>query len=319
MSKNKVLFLCKTPLQSLIAIQVIEMLSLDSYDVVYLTKNNTVIDQNYFKKISLKSNSNNSYYIHSYKVIKGLNSIIDIFKLTRLSKGLIQDSYQDIYVASFDNLFFRYILKKNPSAQLKSFDDGTANITPSSSYFNYDRRKQTVLLNKLLSVPSAKQVRRSIQKHYTIYNDFNNIVNKDKLVFTSLFQFNNTSNTSKNKNDLTIFIGQPFHEYLNAKEIQKLQYWLSSTHIDYYIKHPREGMPVVRNALIFDTKGLIAEEAIWELSKKNKVTIVSGYSTVLFNINTPNISKVYLSLSNHQDEEERINLIKRTNSKIIKV
>lgn len=317
MSKHKILFLCKTPLQAIIILRIIELLNIKEYDVVYLTKNNTSTDQNYFKKIS--SNSCNYYYIFSHKVGKGFNTVIDIFEIIRLSNSLISDLYQDIYVASFDNLIFRYILKNNPSAKIKSFDDGTANITPSSSYFNYDKRKRTILLNKLLSIPDTKKVKQLIEKHYTIYNGFNNIVDEDKLVLIPLFQFNNAIKRPENAKDLTVFIGQPFHEYLNENEIKKVQNWLSSIHIDYYIKHPREDKPIVSNTSYLDTKSLIAEEAIWKLSNKNRVTIVSGYSTVLFNMNIPGINRIYLSASNHPDEKVRVALIERINCRVIKV
>lgn len=319
MSSYKTLILCSTPLQSRIALELIRLNNLTSYDVIYLTKKNTNIHYIYYKKLA--DNAEHSKFIYNKMFMKGYNVLIDLLSAFRLEERFTSNSYKEIYISSIDNIFFRYLLKKNASATIYSFDDGTANITPSSIYFNHDKRLKSRIIDYFTNIPSSNIVRKSILKHFTIYENFENIVTPDKLEFINLFNFESSKFNSKldRYKIITFFVGQPFSEDLSSKEINRLKEWLKEEKIDYYIKHPREDLPLLTNIPLFENQHLLTEEALWNFSKNNYIRLISAYSTLLFNINDPNIEKIYLSFRGKKNEQERRSLIKKTNSTIIDI
>ena len=315
--EEKSLFLCTTPFQVKICLEIIKLLELEFYDILYWTRKNDELDNSYFKSIS--DNANTSYYIFSKKKKQGLNALAFIKYIPKLPKIFVSNNYKDIYIASMSDYLFRYIIKKNPSAEVNGFDDGTANITPTSSYFNPDKRKRTLALNFLMRLSSTSDIKNKLTKHYTVYSEFENIVEKSKIFYLDANMFRNENEYSACNETMTFFIGQPFEEYLKVEEQRKLIEWLSNERIDYYVMHPREQRPILTNVSILDKNGLLAEDAIYKKSKGFNIHIISGYSTVLFNIKSDHIRKTYLSLSNSIEESKRCSLISKTNSQVIKV
>lgn len=307
-------FLCRTPLQARICLKIIETERITNYDLIYFTQDDDDLDRNYYSQLSQKSSF--SVYIYVKRMKKDiLNHIISLIELRRKWPSTV---YKRIYIASIDSFLFRFIIKKNSNASLIGFDDGSANISENSYYYNLNKFKRANLYSRLIGLPQAEEIVDQLTKHYTIYDGFKNIVPKDKLITLQVFDSKSSSSNPSDK-ALTFFIGQPFHEYLNSKELSILLNWLEGQSIDYYVMHPREQKPLIDNIKVLDKKGLLAEDAIFKNSKHSRTKIVSAYSTVLFNIPPDSAEKIYLSLTNNSAEQERRRLIKRTGSKIIKI
>lgn len=307
-------FLCRSPLQARICLHIIEHNKLKNFDVIYTTQDNNDLDKSYYSMLSSKANF--STYVYVTKKSRDIyNHLSGLMKVKRKWPKTI---YNNIYIASIDNYIFRYIIKQNPKATLFGFDDGAANISEFGHYYHLNAYKKAILYSWLLRLPQPQTIKERLSKHYTIYEGFKNIVPKDKLITLQVFD---SKSSSSNPSDraLTFFIGQPFHEYLNSKELSILLNWLESQSIDYYVMHPREQKPLIDNIKVLDKKGLLAEDAIFKNSKDSRTKIISAYSTVLFNIPPDSAEKIYLSLSNNSAEQERRRLIKRTGSKIIKI
>jgi beta-galactosamide-alpha-2,3-sialyltransferase len=305
-------FLCRTPLQARICLEIIKNNEIIEFDLVYFTQNNSESDKKYFLEIS--SRANKSAYIFVKKQKKDiLNHILSIWNF---KKEGFENKYLNIYIASIDSLLFRFILKKNPQASIYGFDDGTANITQFSSYHNINESGKTRFYNKLFGISSINNIKSRILRHYTIYSDFCNIVSEDKLCFLNLFDSKRLN--QKNEKQITYFIGQPFHEYLALSEISKLKSWLIGQSIDYYVMHPRETTPLLEVKLL-NKEGMIAEDAIFKNAGESKVRIISAYSTVLFNISSQDAEKIYISLNNSNSEIKRRSMIEKTGSKIIEI
>lgn len=313
--KRKSLFLCSTPLQARICLAIIEFNQLESYDVIYYTTHDTKRDQYYFEKLA--DNSHYHYYYYGKKKLKGLNSLTNISFIKKIPNTIKRENYNSIYIASIDNFLFRYLISKHPESALIGFDDGTANITPSSSYYNLDQRRRTKLVNRVLNLPAPKNVIKSITRHYTIYPNFTNFVDDDKLIFLDVF---NIPVVQENFNKTTTFlIGQPFEYYLTDREQDNLRRFLSRYKIDYYIMHPKETKPLVKNITLLDNTSLIAEDLILKASEHSQVHVLSGYSTVLFNLSGSHIKRTYLSIKRDSNELERRLLIDKTGAQTVKV
>lgn len=314
---KKSLFLCSTPLQARICLAIIDSNQLKSYDIIYYTTHNTQRDQYYFSKLADKSHYH--YYYYGKKKPKGFNSVTNISFIQKVPAVLKNEKYEDIYIASIDNFLFRYLIKKHPESNLNGFDDGTANITPSSSYYKLDQRRRTKVIEKVLMIPSSKKTVSSLAKHYTIYSNFKNIIENDKLIFINIFNTPVTVAQEKFNKTTTFLIGQPFDYYLTNREQSKLRKFLSQYKIDYYIMHPKEIKPLITNTTVLDNTNSLAEDIIFEASKTSQVHVLAGYSTVLFNLSNSQIKRTYLSISKDEKEAERCSLINITGAQTVKI
>lgn len=312
---RKSLFLCSTPLQARICLSIIHFNKLDSYDVVYYTTHDTIRDQTYFKRLA--ANSHYNYYYYGKKKLKGLNSLTTLSFIKKIPNTLKNEEYENIYIASIDNYLFKYLISKHPKSVLTGFDDGTANITLSSSYHVLDSRKRASIINKIFMLPTNKEIIDSIDRHYTIYPNFKNIVEDEKIISINIFDIPKVC--SGFEKTVTFFIGQPFEYYLTDKEQDSLRRFLSRYKIDYYIMHPKETKPLVANIKVLNNTKSIAEDLILEASEHSQVHVLSGYSTVLFNLSGSHIKRTYLSVKRDNNELERCLLIDKTGAQTVKV
>lgn len=306
---ESILFLCTTPLQVKICLKLIELKKINNFDVLYCTNQSSGTIDNYYKKIKYISKNHMFLHIKNNKDLLKANFLLP----APFSK---KNNYTNIYIASIDNLTFKHILNKNSKADLYTYDDGTANIFKNSEYFKPEKIRKLLIYLKLFNLPNKFEILKKIKYHYTIFKDFDNIVPNENLNIISIF--NNTEKIFNNKK-ISFFIGQPFHEYLDEKKILSLKKYLESKKIDYYVMHPREKKPILDNIKILDKENEIAEVAIIKKSQDKKPLIISAFSTVLFTINKEIADKIYLSIDQTEEEENRLKLIKKTGSKIIKI
>ncbi|HDC4355669.1 TPA: hypothetical protein O8L49_002486, partial [Enterobacter cloacae] len=121
------LFLINTPLQAIIAARIIELEQLELHDcsLVYVCDEiNEKYTNSYLKIASLNKFSTFIPDIRSISGIKKLRSFIK-------NIGIIDC----VYLACIDDTIAHYAISFANSPTLKTFDDGTANILPGSSYF----------------------------------------------------------------------------------------------------------------------------------------------------------------------------------------
>lgn len=303
------LFLCTTALQARICLEIIKLERIKNFDLIFYTNTPSSTLEFYYKKLNISAKNHIFIHIKNNKDLLKANFFLQ-------PPFLKKNNYNNIYLASIDNLLFKHILKKNKKSNLYTFDDGTANIFKDSEYFKPESIKKLIIYLKIFNLPNKIKIIKKTKKHYTIFNGFNNIVSNEKLKPISIFE--KEKNKLVNEN-ITFFIGQPFHEYLNKNQILDLKKYLKRIKIDYYVMHPREAEPILEKITILDKKNEIAEVAIIKIANNKKPLIISAFSTVLFNIDKTIADKIYLSIGNNNEENERIELIKKTGSKIIKI
>jgi len=311
---QKVLILCTTPLQTVIAKEIILHEKIKDFFVIYYTRHNSQTDKLYYSEIAKNSKESKYVYVEKEKsgTLSQAKKSLDAIIFSRKNK------YSRIYLASIDSLLFRKIIKYNQSSSIYTFDDGTANITPTSIYHLPEKDRKIIALRIFARIPSIEETKSRASKHYTIYPEFKNILPKNKIINIKIFQQEPKKN-QKEKQELTIFIGQPFDEYLKKKSIDQIKAWLKKTKIDIYFKHPREKHPITSKARITTLPQRLSEEEIFYLSKDFNVTIISAYSSVLFNIPNNIANKIYLCADDSQAEKHRCNLIKKTGARILEI
>lgn len=308
----KSLFLCFTPLQVMIARSII-------------------LSENYSKddvELYVFALSDSKRYLYYYDLVKPLCAKVWFVTelpsfplyLKWIKANFKAKKYEDIFLASIDSVFCQYILSFSEFNQLKTFDDGTANILPSSIYYNelVDLKFKTKKIiwrffgNKYCR---KKLIDKSVL-HYTLYPGFENIISNLRIV--SLFPEVIQASESKNNKKISVFLGTVFKDVLKNgisdtdRLVKSLQLYLDSVEGDIiYFPHPRDETDYFPE-LPRNDSSLVAEESIVELFKEyEEVELIGFASSTQFNLMAqPKITNVVL-------DSELLTLIMRDLIKVL--
>ena len=269
----------RTPLQAWIFDTVLELEALNSLTVIYYTTHNSYEDQHAFA--SLKSRCDSAYYFY---ISPGLSSFIHNIKLKKKLDSLELDFFECAFIASVDIFVFRsFILKK--CKKVRTFDDGSANVIPSSMYYTERKSLRYKFFCYFFSAGKKLDFIKKSELHYTLYEGCGNILDDSKLKYLSCaFNRSESSEIVENKPVLNLFIGQPFHVWHDKKQLLLLKSHFSIFNFDFYLIHPQESCPLFKGVNIFDKKGFIAEQAILQLAKDYDVHLYGCMSTVMINL-----------------------------------
>lgn len=283
---NKIsLFLTVTPLQILIVKEIIKEEKITKYAIININNRESLPLRKKFDELS--QNSIYSEFIIFNDDDKNYKKIIRINEILRNLESLDIDS---IFLASIDSILFQRIISKFIKATIKTFDDGSGNIIKSSIYYRpYRKSLKTKLINYFIRKNiNEKKIKEYSELHYTIYKNYSNIVNNEKLRYISIFPYTDYGNQSKRKKNLSIFIGTN-HE-IDRKIYKKINNNVSA---DIYLPHPMElNWDEYSNAILID---VIAEEYIIEkLNEYEFIYLYSFDSSVLLNIIHDRIKKIVI-------------------------
>lgn len=279
---NKALFIVRTPFQAWFCGRLIEKLGIGCYDFLYMTHNNSQEDIFYYDSVS--SGARNA----SYVFVKP--AIFDVFtnlKIRYFLKGWFgKDCYDGVYIASINSYIINSLACSFNDAELFTFDDGSANLVEDGPYYSSDSSFRSRFYRTIFRTQTVERVRKKISRHYTIYRGFNNIVEKERLLYIDGWASNKkgSANYSKSTNSKRYFIGAPFHEVMSKAEIGSMLRLLGDLRIDGYIRHPREIQPLPIAAHVIDKGGRIAEDVIIDCSDGCGVELYGYLSTVMINL-----------------------------------
>lgn len=285
------LVLCRTPFQAVIVREVLKNGSNPYYDLVYLTQDDSEEDSHYFNELSFGANL--TQYIYLKRQRYDILNYIMVYQMVR--EEIKCQDYKTVMIASVNNLAFRKLAAKNGQAKIISFDDGAAHIVKNSMYLNDKQNLRARLYEAFFLVPSLRMIRGRINLHYSAYPGFDHVMPQKIVRFINPFK---TYQANNNELGPAFFIGQPFEEYLDAMDTQRIEKFIREHNIDFYVRHPRESQPLVTDIPVLPKAGRIAEEAIFAASKGRRPLIYGGFSTVLINIRPAYADKVMLLRSN---------------------
>lgn len=270
---GKNLFICGTPLQSLIVRKIIESEGLDKKNCILFFYTYVKNDKNdrYYKLLSelfcesyyyLCENKYPNYIIESKKIFSGLN-------------------FSNIYFAAVHSSFVLTALSMGKHKKIYTFDDGTANVNPSSSY----AAKYGLSLKKFLGLGlfgnrySIQRIRKETLAHYTIYPDFKNNIS-DNLISIQIFP---VLRGRKKVGKCSVILGTVFRESFMESEIEEILSNISRLSQEiggdvYYVPHPRSTETRIQGCRVIDSDK-IAEEIVGELYQKYGSIDVYGFSS----------------------------------------
>jgi beta-galactosamide-alpha-2,3-sialyltransferase len=273
--------MCTTPLQMLIAEKIIKINREDNFDLIVIALNDNEKYSLYYKRLSRLCIS--SLYYKTQPGLKGFNNYIKKLKENKLNKN-----YSNLYLASIDSRHLQYIVSKNYTSNIYTFDDGTANIIPNSIYYSdIEPPKWKKIIWSIMGIKYyMKDIKKISKLHYTLYNNIPNII--DNTFVISLYDNENKKFIKENSinNIIKIYLGQPLCEISNNFTDKYIVRSIENLKIDYYYPHPREKNIPKGNYKIINTP-LIFEDYIMVFLKNNpncKIEIYSFISTATINL-----------------------------------
>ncbi|QGM81064.1 glycosyltransferase family 52 [Otariodibacter oris] len=265
------IIICYTPLHVLIAERIIELYPNEKFYGVMIYPVDNEKYQHYSEKLQAKCNQFFSLHQHTDR----FNLLKEIIEL---KYRFYRKNFQRVFVASINDIQIQFLLSSISFQHFYTFDDGTANIVPSSVYYK-DEPKTFIrrTINRVLHNKYSVEILKSLSEaHYTIYPDFPNIISNTINIdlFSSL-------SSSSNVESVSILLGQPaFLE--NEKNIKLAESVIKKFNIQYYFPHPREQYQLSQVEYI-DTP-LILEDYLSQVVKNKKCKIYTYFSSAVLNV-----------------------------------
>lgn len=265
----------------------------------------------YINEIIKKEGIEDFFFIYKSNTKDDLNSVIlkvviekakkfIFYKNKKLPYDIIdaslissrENTFKNVYISSVNNRYIQKILSNIKYKNLYTYDDGTANILKTSVFYKKISLIEKII-NKVFNITKNTDVlKNSIIKHYTIYNNMNNIT--PKLEYFNPFFFDDGYKYNNRKNMAAIFIGPVFDEMFDdyipiIENIRKIM--LNKPCDFFYIPHPRNTIKTYFDEyLVKDDIGL-AELFISDKAKEYSNINVYGFFSSA-QINTIDISNV---------------------------
>lgn len=286
------LIICHTPLQVVLAEKIMEKYPDEQFHIVSYYDIKTEKNLYYFNRIKEKSDKYNEIFIK-----KGFHFLASLF-LCRLK--FLFKRYDKVFVGSVDAILIHAILSSIKFHSLYTFDDGTANILPSSMLFvDQSNLKIKIVQKLLLNKFDLEKTKSASKKHYTIFNVPNIIENTE---FISIVEESRPSDGKKKS--ISILLGQPL--YIEAeKNIELFQALVEKYQIDFYFPHPRDHFSLAN--IQYLSSPLIFEEFIPGLLKEYEtLTIYTIYSSAVFSLLNNERIKVFGIKVNGFEKEQAL-------------
>lgn len=293
---NKDLFFCFTPLQVLIAKSIILA---DDYEGGR-------------PECYVFALSDSKRYKHYHELIEPLCSKAEFvtslpsfpFYLTWLRKRFASSNYRHIYISSIDSVYVQFVLSWVGFDEVRTFDDGTANILESSKYYRDEPgvgpKLKSLIWSAFGNRYSKKRIINKSSVHYTLYPGFKNLIENLKPVSLNLSGVD--SGCEKKKDRILVFVGTVLKDVIQSTGDQSLlierirAYYLEQSKYDaVYLPHPRDEFDYFPEIPKREST-LIAEEVIFELlNEYEEIELVGFGSSTQFNLMAqPSVRNVVL-------------------------
>ncbi|CAN0586965.1 unnamed protein product [Ectocarpus sp. 12 AP-2014] len=276
------LLIVRTPFQAWICLKLVDQCRLDSYDLMYITHDDSEEDRRYFERLSARAS--NFDYIYVKPVCFDVFTHIKL--RLRVKRWFNRRSYKGIYVGSIDALVINSLICKFSGAKVYTFDDGLANLVKDGSYHVDIGGRRLSMYRWMLGASPVSSIKERIVQHYSIYKGFCNIVDSSKVTYLNGWsKVEGLGSLAASDMDVKrYFIGAPFDEVMSIDEIKRMIELIRNVKIDGYVMHPREKVALSIGADVVEKKGRIAEEFIIEDSKGFSFELYGHLSSVMINL-----------------------------------
>lgn len=237
-------FIVRTRLQSLIVEKIINVEKISRYILVLCYLDN-------------KYEDDSEYYTTYKKIRKNAFFTINVFCSSRISVNFLKFTLSQLMALITNGKIFLAVIDSYPfalsnmffsSLEINTFDDGSYNVIKSSVYFNENAlaRKgvKGFISRKVFPNGGAKYLRDKTKRHYTVFPDLDNIVEKDRVVNLDWDWSELLDNRDLDKlpmNTDTILLGTAFQDFSIRQQVKlKKNVMKIIDDVGLYIMHPRE-------------------------------------------------------------------------------
>ena len=226
------IIICCTPLQIIIAEHIINLRKNEKFLVFIIAPEKNTKYFFYYKKLHTKNIEDVIYFEKrkKYYCTKLINIIINTIRLilTYLKNNKNRGIIRDVYIASINSLDIKILLKYIKFKNIKTFDDGFANLYPYSSFY-YEAIYKTYLLN-LCGFFSLDKIKFLSKVHYTIYENQSNIIDNTQYIDIII----NNNYKKEHRNDINIIdtkliIEDFFKNYLDNNKVYNIYTFFSGS------------------------------------------------------------------------------------------
>ena len=184
-------------------------------------------------------------------------------------------------------LFLQYVISKVTFQQLYTFDDGTANIFPNSSYFQPLPKSLPLQLFKHavgITYPSIPSILAISKKHFTIFPQEKNIIATTEPVYL----FDKVDHPpDENLPVKRLLLGQALDNFIGDKAYADIvETMVKAFHLDAFCPHPRENLDFSHLLPVIDSDKII-EDYLSEALQQNpqqRFEIYTFISTAVFSL-----------------------------------
>lgn len=286
---NQVFMVCQTPFQIWVASKIILRNKDSNFDILIISHEKSEKINYYCNKLkNTHANINIETLILKNKNI--FNIILSLFILHLYLRN--KKKYKTVYISGLNSLYIQKILSTLKFSNLKTYDDGVANIFKEGVFYNEKKSIKKSIIKFIYGINyNIEKIRQKTKLHYTIYKDMSNISKNIVYIGDNRKIHYNNGDTDKIK---LIFLGQPYEEFAPhlADIIPDI---CKDLKIDFYFPHPRENFKKITTE--YKASELIIEEYIDIYIKKNpseKIIVISFISSALLSINNANVEKIAL-------------------------
>lgn len=288
-------FVCTTPLQVLIAQRIIADLITQPAQIIglYLPYDDNAKHRHYFAKLQALCD-HAAFVVLKNQRWRQRFATLNQLKRTLQRLNLWQQRAEGVYLASIDVLFVQFIVAKIKFKQLYTFDDGTANIFPNSSYHRpLPKSSAMQAFKKLLGIRHADvgAVLSASQAHYTIFPHETNVIAHtipialypDRSVTLAKI----ATVTPPQQTVKRLLLGQGLDAFIGAAAYRELvQAMITRFAIDAFVPHPRERLDFGALLPVLATDNIIEDYVMAELRQypNQVIEIYTFMSTAVFTL-----------------------------------
>lgn len=285
---DRVLIICGSPLQVMIAERVIAMHPETRFDGMLVSASLRGRSDKYDYYLSrLKACCRKTYYIHREEGIGRARMYLETFRHIMLGSRLPR--YDTIFLgpATPD---IEPILYRQQGAEIITMDEGAANLVKASYQVLMSRHQGglTHFLKSRFGMMLQSEFRTKASQHITIYKSGNINVNSS---YVSVLEGNMIGGGKIVSQTIRLMMGQPIYEMdrelRDSEQLNKLktQQVVDKYQIDKYLPHPREtyqirGVEYIKTPKVFEDY-IVSEMAA---NPETKYEVYSFGSSCVFNV-----------------------------------
>lgn len=279
------LFLCRSPLQALIAGKIAERENLTTFDVIYNKGELGPKDHRYFAALAARAR---------HALIFSKREPLGYFKLV----PFFLRRYRAVLIAHVTFSLFRLLISRNcPPGRIFTFDDGFLNFDPAGAARREARTAWERRRDRVLGAIAPVEVFARSSAHYTIDPSIGNIVPDEKL---RPIGFTDDGTGELTGAVVNLIVGQPFEEYLQPAEVALLREAMACVPDARYFPHPREKAASLPPSMrLCDDERLLEDFVYAHRREGTLVRVIGGFSSVLATVRGRGVERYFLSAAEH--------------------